>query len=279
MWGGLMWGGLLWWSHVGWSHVVVSCGVVSCGGHMWCHMLWSHVVVTCSGGRKCSEVTLCLSNIGHVTSSAGLTNGDSDSEAVPVAAPLTNSFPPQYSPSISHDEVEGLGTASELIRQVKGESSEGESSEGESSEGESSGEEWEEFEDKTWHSIEREKQEKQVSSTSKKTSKLILKPTKSQERPSGKVDNLKESMKGRLSAEDIERLEIQSSWAKSEPDLFADMAPKISRGISYPNGSGTTVGDTPTLTGVSLTDALQYQPKHVVSNVQWNPYSSHLWTN
>ena len=77
------------------------------------------------------------------------------------------------------------------------------------------------------------------------------------------------SVKGRLKEDDIQRLEEQSKLRQHEPDLFADMAPKIattsgSSLLSSPSSStiggvATTGKSTPTPTTIS--NSFQYQPE------------------
>lgn len=219
-------------------------------------------------------------SVGQVTSSLTIPADDPitlPEEVVQEATPSNSS--PQYSPSISHDEVEGeglggSGTSIDVTVQDSmvrgddlGEMSRGKWTGFESGE-EKVDEDWEE-----WSDIdETGEQERQVSSpplivedrihpTSSSQSKLVLKSKKSSQEREEKVEK---GLKGRLSTEDIQRLEEQSLRAKHEPDLFADMAPKINTA-----GSLVSQGSSSGLVGVvssersvsTVSSALQYQPE------------------
>ena len=70
--------------------------------------------------------------------------------------------------------------------------------------------------------------------------------------------NLHESLKGRMSEEDIERLEMQLRWSKQEQDFFADMEPDIPS-ISHPPPPPGPVKNSPL--SPSLPSSLQFQPQ------------------
>lgn len=178
-------------------------------------------------------------------------DADTYTENNPVAPPTNLS--PQYSPSISHDEVEGdgfRGSGTSIEVAVQGSRDMGGGSESD----DKVGGEWEGFdEEESWSDFEEpEEQEKQVSKmqvvddtarvhrvdrslSGQSSSKLVLKPSKRSEGQGTEGRSEKEDgeskvslVKGRLSAEDLQRLEAQSMMAQNELDLFADMTPKIS---------------------------------------------------
>lgn len=212
---------------------------------------------------------------------------DSEPETANVAAPATTSTghspSPQYSPSISHDENEGLGgsgTGSEvMVQSSKSDEKVDREWEG-SDDDEGKDDDWKE----SWSDFEtekqEEKQEEEVSNsvvrvgyhqqdlprvtapTGKTGSKLVLKQAKTS---SDKSNSTKK------------KENFESMWNEEEVDLFADMAPKIttssvsSLGSSKHDNSGkTTPIITPpaasaavsTTTGAS--NSLQYQPAQEV---------------
>lgn len=219
-------------------------------------------------------------------------------------APPTGTSP-QYSPSISHDEWEGIGGSGTSVdlggpsSKSRGEDSdsEGKVDEGEWAGLDGDGKDWEE-----WSNAEEiVKQDKPVSSqswdvpvekvagsvtghSSLPASKLVLKSSKEKSVKSGGA-GLKErgeksggaGLKGRLSVEDIQRLEEQSLRTQHEVDLFADMAPKIATTTSsssspslFNKSSPGPVGVAKPSQAVSLSSALQYQPEPNQVSVQ--PY-------
>lgn len=222
-----------------------------------------------------------------------LDNGDSDSEAV-LQAPPTNSSP-QYSPSISHDEVEleGLGGSGTSVTGSEGVAASSAKVTQESRKGSTGWEGFKEDDDddddddwgENWSDIEADQQEKQVFDSSAnqipekppkssrlgssgsgggKTSKLVLKsikspPNKDNPKSPPNKDSPTDALKGRLKVEDIQRLEQQSMWSKGEPDLFADMAPKIATSPSL-----HTSPTQPTTNGsLGVSKSFQYQPQEV----------------
>lgn len=223
---------------------------------------------------------------GHVTTSSDILADDATTptSSVPVVPPSNPS--PQYSPSISHDEVEveclgGSGTSIDAPVKSSKVGGEGSDSEGGVSKGKWTGfgkEEEEEEDWEEWSDIEdTEQHEIQVSSSSRhftppvvketarttpathSSSKLVLKSKKSSQESAGegrgpeKEEGKGVGVKGRLSAQDMQRLEEQSLRANHEPDLFADMAPKIVTS-SLPNPTSSK-------TAPPLSNSLQYQPE------------------
>ena len=72
-----------------------------------------------------------------------------------------------------------------------------------------------------------------------------------------------------LSKEDVERLEQQSYWASTEPDLFADMTPAIVTNQPKSRGPASSLSDGHTKNhDKSLTPSLDYQPQEI--EVKWN---------
>lgn len=76
---------------------------------------------------------------------------------------------------------------------------------------------------------------------------------------------LRSTMKGRLSEEDIKRLEVQAAWSK-EPDFFADMEPTLLSSKTPSTTGSDSFKSTPsvggrddTSSGHSLSSAMQYQ--------------------
>ena len=246
------------------------------------------------------------------TSSAPFDDDDTPTDPVPVAPPTHPS--PQYSPSISHDEVEveGLGGSNISIdvtlqsSKVRDDDSDSTSEErtvdekwagfGGAGSREKASEDWEEWSDieateeqevggeqETQQEV---KQAIQVSSpprpvsapedkvrrplSGQSSSKLVLKSKKSSESNKKDTQGRSESnkkdtqiLKGRLSTDDIQRIEEQNLRAKHELDLFADMAPSIETSGSFVSSGGTSgVGvASQEKTTPPLSSALQYQPE------------------
>lgn len=222
-------------------------------------------------------------------------------ESVPETPPTISL--PQYSPSISHDEVEyegmgGSNTSSEDPMQRSkgtGQSAAAGDEAGqewagldEEEKGSDWGESWSDIEDTT----ELNEQEELVSKSepslppSASSAKLVLKSPGSsmdlshskegrlsveEEREGGSsskqsVKGLGKEREGRSSTSHAKRLEEVSARATEELDLFADMLPKIT-----PSGSLSAglVGGTNYTSPINATptSALQYQPKQEVSVV------------
>lgn len=203
---------------------------------------------------------------------------DPEAFVEPVPEALPTDLCPQYSPSISHDEVEyaGSNTSIEVTVQSSGVISGGSDAD------EQRGGKWAELTDKedksddwgeSWSGIEDtgqsvsgiehipttldkqveweqapaklEKPVKQVTprKPSSSSSKLVLKSANTQ----GNSSSTKSSVGRILSTEDTRRLEEQAVREQEELDLFADMTPKISTsrylvgsGVSGSGQTGTT---------------------------------------
>ena len=76
---------------------------------------------------------------------------------------------------------------------------------------------------------------------------------------------LRSTMKGRLSEEDIQRLEVLAAWSK-EPDFFADMEPTVQSQTTPSTTGSDSIKSTPivggsgdTSSGHSLSSAMQYE--------------------
>ena len=223
-------------------------------------------------------------------------------EPVPEAPPTD--LCPQYSPSISHDEVEyaGSNTSIEVTVQSSGVISGGSDAD------EQRGGEWAELTDKedksddwgeSWSDIEDTGQldqpvsgiehipttlDKQVeweqapaklekpvrqlvtSGKSSSSSKLVLKSANAQ----GNRSVEKDSVGRKLSAEDTKRLEEQSVREQEELDLFADMTPKISTS-GYLLGSGVSDQTDTTPLHSPLGGASKTTPTPTSTALQYQP--------
>ena len=85
----------------------------------------------------------------------------------------------------------------------------------------------------------------------------------------GSKPAISETMKGRLSTKDIERLQEQLSWS-TEPDFFADMAPSIS------NEKGLSGSEKTSEEQVIESNNMVEQPLHLSSALQYQP-SEEVW--
>ena len=93
-----------------------------------------------------------------------------------------------------------------------------------------------------------------VDKPSRQSGGMKLKQKSPNSAPSKKLD----SLKGRLRAEDIQRLEEQASWTK-EPDFFADMEPSIvtsGKHVESPKSPASATNSD----GHSLLSSMKYQP-------------------
>lgn len=225
--------------------------------------------------------------------------GDSDTYTETVAPPTDDNPSPQYSPSISHDEVECEGSGgSGTGLKVNGHESFNMDDKKVGVKWEEEGEEEEEGWGETWSDIEEPREhEKQVSASdheaqvtvvgnyennsgaqevsrkSSSGSKLFLKKSSKNSQEEGeKEEGERNSLKGRLNSEDILRLEEQSIRAMGELDLFADMSPNIttSGSLQSPLGLGGGSDNKGDLVNSSKTalsrvpNALHYRPEQEV---------------
>ncbi len=216
---------------------------------------------------------------------------DSDSETAP---------PTNYSPSISHDEVEleGLG-GSDNSSQIKGESSKvnlGDSKTwvGTDDDDEDWGDSWSDMDGSAASQISNppvsqvpsppvsQVPEAKPTLPSSSGKKLVLKLTKGsttqQNRTSASRGSLTSPQNGpprnpgsggALRGADIQHLEEEQSAVKyEEEDLFADMVPNIKPSLNGSLATTTTThvpDETPPISTAPVSNALQYQPEEVVS--------------